>query len=109
MSRLRSEIRNCRDQEQRLIKLYMEGEIGDYIRTHSGPVKDMRERYQEEFRQLNEQQSQQMDLEKAEAQIKAFCGKASKDLGQLDFDGKRAAFAMLQVNVIATHGQVVVK
>ena len=46
MGRLDREIRHCRDQQRRLVKLYMQGEIDDdYIRSHSGPLKAQRDGY----------------------------------------------------------------
>ena len=110
MSRLRSEIRHCRDQEQRLITLYLYGEIDDeYIRTQSGPIKILRERHQEELQRLTEQQAQRIDLGQARSEVETYCRKVQDGLAALDFDEKRAAFSMLHINAIATKEQVVVK
>ncbi|NQW22473.1 MAG: recombinase family protein [SAR202 cluster bacterium] len=110
LSRLRAEIRRCQDLEGRLVKLYMYGEIDDdYIRVHSGPIKLLRERYQGELQNLSNLRTQQIEAETAEADIEAYCKRIKKNLTRLDHDGKRSAFAVLNVSAVATHDQVVVK
>ena len=109
-TRLRGEIKRCQDLEARLVKLYMYGEIDDeHIRIQSGPMKLLRERYQEELQKLTELQAQNIEAQTAEWEIETFCKRIKKNLTSLDHDGKRSAFAVLNVSVVAIHDQVVVK
>ena len=107
---LKAEIKRCQDLEARLVKLYMYGEIDDEnIRVQSGPIKLLRERYQDELQELMEVQAQNIEAETAEREIESYCKKIKKNLTSLDHDGKRSAFAVLNVSAVATHDQVVVK
>ena len=108
--RLKAEIKRCQDLEARLVKLYMYGEIDDEnIRVQSGPIKLLRERYQDELQELTEVQAQKIEAETAEREIESYCKNIKKNLTSLDHDGKRSAFAVLNVSAVATHDQVVVK
>ena len=107
---LKAEIKRCQDLEARLVKLYMYGEIDDEnIRVQSGPIKLLRERYQDELQELMEVQAQNIEAETAEREIESYCKKIKENLTSLDHDGKRSAFAVLNVSAVATHDQVVVK
>lgn len=109
-TRLRVEIKRCHDLEGRLVKLYMYGEIDDeQIRTQSGPVKLLRERYQEELQALTEAQARKIESESSEEEIEAYCNRIKENLGKLDYHGKRSAFAVLGMSAVATHDRVVVK
>ena len=110
IARLGREIRHCRDQERRLVTLYMYGEIDDdYIRSHSGPLKSQREGYETELRRLEQQKAEQFDLEQAEAQLTVFCHRVQNGMAKEDHDGKRAVFSAFRVKVEATRDQVVIK
>ena len=110
IARLGREIRQCRDQERRLVTLYMYGEIDDdYIRSHSGPLKSQREGYEAELRRLERQKAEQFDLEQAEAQLTVFCHRVKNGMASEDHDGKRAVFSAFRVKVEATRDQVVIK
>ena len=88
----------------------MYGEIDDEnIRVQSGPIKLLRERYQDELQELTEVQAQKIEVETAEREIESYCKKIKENLTSLDHDGKRSAFAVLNVSAVATHDQVVVK
>ena len=88
----------------------MYGEIDDEnIRAQSGPIKLLRERYQDELQKLTEVQAQTIEAETAEREIESYCKKIKKNLTSLDHYGKRSAFAVLNVSAVATHDQVVVK
>ena len=110
IARLGREIRHCRDQERRLVTLYMYGEIDDdYIRSHSGPLKSQREGYEAELRRLEQQNAEQLDLEQAEAQLTVFCHRIKNGIAKEDHDGKRAVFSAFRVKVEATREQAVIK
>tara|TARA_B100001971_G_C17993985_1_gene433784 strand:+ start:290 stop:661 length:372 start_codon:yes stop_codon:yes gene_type:complete len=88
----------------------MYGEIDDAnIRVQSGPIKLLRERYQDELQELTEVQVQKIEMETAEREIESYCKNIKKNLTSLDHAGKRSAFALLNVSAVATHDQVVVK
>ncbi len=110
IARLGREIRHCRDQERRLVTLYMYGEVDDdYIRSHSGPLKSQREGYEAELRRLEQQKAERRDLEQAEAQLSEFCQRVQAGMTSEDHDGKRAVLSAFRVRVEATRDQVVVK
>lgn len=110
MDRLAREIRRCRDQERRLVTLYMYGEIDDdYIRSHSGPSKAQREGYEAELQRLENQKGEQRDLEQAESQLGAFCQRVRDGMFAEDHDGKRAVLSAFRVQVSATKKRVVVQ
>lgn len=110
MDRPRREIRDSKDQEQRLVKLYMYGEIDDgQIRIQSGPIKLMRERYKGELDKLIKRREGKVEAITAEAEIKAYRKKIKSGLTKLNHDGKRSAFDALKVSAVAAHDQVVVK
>ena len=69
----------------------------------------LRERYQDELQELTEVQAQKIEVETAEREIESYCKKIKENLTSLDHDGKRSAFAVLNVSAVATHDQVVVK
>ena len=93
-----------------MVKLYTYGEIDDErIRIQSGPIKLLRERYQEELRKLTEFQGLKFQAKSAEREIEDYCKRIKENLTKLDHDGKRSAFEVLKVNAVATHDRVVVK
>ena len=78
--------------------MYMYGEIDDeHIRAQSGPIKLLRERYQEELQKLTELQAQKIEAESAEGEIDANCKRIKKNLNKLDCDCIRSAFAVSKV------------
>jgi site-specific DNA recombinase len=110
MERLRKEIRKCRDQEQRLIKLYQFGEVDDgWIKSQSGPVKMMRERFEEELARLDSQMLTVTDLRAKEESMRKYCARVAANISEFDFDEKRLALQSLQIKASATETQVFVK
>jgi hypothetical protein len=110
MDRLRREIQKCRDQEQKLVSLYQFGEIDDeWIRSHSGPVKLMRESFETELERLESQMLTVMDLKSRESSLREYCARVADNIDEFDFDEKRLAMQSLQIKASATETRVFVK
>ena len=110
MERLSRQIRRCRDQERRLVTLYMYGEIDDdYIRSHSGPLKAQREGYEAELEQLESQKAERQDLEQAEVHLNEFCLRVKGGMAAEDHDGKVAVVSAFRIKAEATKKRVVIR
>jgi hypothetical protein len=110
MQRIRREIHACADQEQRLITLYMYGEIDDdYIRRKSGPLKQKRHGLQEELEELGRQKRTLEEIELAEDRVQEFCQRVRENLARLDFQDKQQALKALSIRVIAYHDRIEIR
>ncbi len=95
---LRREIRRCKDQELRLVKLYQFGEVDDdWIRAHAGPTKVRREQHEVELRRLESQRVTLKQLEGTEGRLRTYCERIRSNLDSLDFEEKRKALNALQI------------
>ena len=100
IAHVRREIRRCKDQEQRLVKLYQFNEVDDeWIKMQSGPTRLRREQHERELRRLEEQRVRLRQLESSHGQLKAYCERVRDNLDSLDFDDRRAALDALQIRV----------
>jgi site-specific DNA recombinase len=107
---LKREIRRCKDQEQRLVKLFQFGEVDDeWIKAQSGPLKLLRERHEVELDRLTVQKQTMNQLRKAEYQIESYCERMREGLASFDFEEKRTALKALQIRAFANKTDVKVK
>ena len=74
ISRLRREIKNLTNQEQRYLKAYALGEVDDdWIKAQSGPVKILRKHHEKELERLVAQRSSSYILEDMRESLEEIC------------------------------------
>ena len=108
--RVEREIRRCKDQERRLVKLYQFGEVDDkWIKAQSGPIKLTRERHEAELERLRAQTETLRELDGKEDQLRDFCLRVRSNLDTFDIEEQRMALQALQIKATVTETEVRVK
>ena len=102
MGRLRSEAKRCEREEMRLLEAYRTGIVKmEYFQAQMAPLVALRERCEEQMSQLENQRAVVESGAEAERMIRKYCAELEGKLEDLDFDGKRALFSALGLEVIA--------
>ncbi len=110
VARLKQEIKRCKEQESRLVRLYQFGEIDDdLIKEQSAPLKLRREGYESELEKLTSQQSTMAELEHMEGRAEEYCRRMRRNLDSFGFEDKRTALKALRIKAVVTATEVQVK
>ena len=110
VARLKQEIKRCKEQESRLVRLYQFGEIDDaLIKEQSAPLKLRREGYEAELEKLTSQRLAMAEVEHMEGRAEEFCKKMRQNLDSFGFEEKRTALKALKIKAVVTATEVQVK
>ncbi len=110
VTRLKREIRRCKEQESRLIRLYMLGTIdNNLIQEQSAPLKLSREEYESELKKLVAQQRAMAESDLMEQQVEVYCRRMRQNLDSFGFEEKRTALKALKIKALVTATDVQVK
>ncbi len=110
VARLKQEIKRCKEQEARLVRLYQFGEIDDaLIKEQSAPLKLRREGYEAELEKLTSQRLAMAEVEHMEGRAEEFCKRMRQNLDSFGFEEKRTALKALKIKAVVTATEVQVK
>ncbi len=110
VARLKREIKRCKEQESRLVRLYQFGEIDDaLIKEQSAPLKLRREDYEAEMEKLTSQQLTMAELEHMKGRAAEYCRRMRQNLDSFGFEEKRMALKALKIKAMVTTTEVQVK
>ena len=107
---LKREIKRCKEQESRLVRLYQFGEIDDaLIKERSAPLKLRREDYEAELEKLASQRLATAEVEYMEGRAEEYCRRMRQNLDSFGFEEKRTALKALKIKAVVTTTEVQVK
>ena len=107
IAHLRRQIKGCKNQELRLVKLYQFGEVDDeWIRAQSGTTKLRREQHEGELERLEAQKVSLAELRNTQEHLRDFCDRIKVNLDGLDFGEKRTALRALQIKATVNSEEV---